>query len=200
MMKKTSEMNITWTEFPDTLRSGDSISCDIDGTTVSAIVSFSDKDISVVSESPKSGLRGSSHIMFMAPYTFRNSDGTGNCHAVKSARKILPELWDGYLRLLALAPSVSEGLERYNEEHDRLEGEILALRERKAGMKRALKAGTLDNRTYQRKLSPVIDGIEQLKRQQWDLFENMFHLDARCGYSLANKMEILRSITGIEIK
>ena len=130
----------------------------------------------------------------------RNSDGTGSCHAVKSARKLLPELWDGYLTLLALAPSVSDGLEGYNAEYDRLEGEILALRERKAGMKRALKAGTTDNRSYQREVSPILDGIEQLKRQQWDLFENMFHLDARCGYTLANKMEILRSITGMDIK
>lgn len=194
------KMKINWLEFPDTLRSGDRICCDIDGTTVSAIVSFSDKDLSVVSESPKAGLHGGSHIMFMAPYTFRNSDGTGSCHAVKSARKLLPELWDGYLTLLALAPSVSDGLDGYNAEYDRLEGEILALRERKAGMKRALKAGMTDNRSYQREVSPILDGIEQLKRQQWDLFENMFHLDARCGYTLANKMEILRSITGMDIK
>ena len=200
MGNRFNGMNIIWNEFPDILRSGDRISCCIDGTTVSGIVTFSDKDLSVVSGMSGCVLRGGSHIMFMASYRFRNSDGTGSCHTVKSARRILPEMWKGYLRLLSLVPSVSDGLEGYNAEYDRLEGEILALRERKAGMKRALKAGTTDNRSYQRELSPILDRIEQLKRQQWDLFENMFQVNARCGYSLANKKEILQSLTGKDIR
>lgn len=199
-MEGTIYTNTSWTGFPGTLRYGDRICCNIDGTAVSGTVFFSDKDISVVSETPKAGLRGGSHIMMMAPYTFRNSDGTGNSHAVKAAREILPELWAGYLRLLAVAPTVSEGLERYNAEYDRMEEEILSLKEKRAALKRALSNGATDNRTYQKELSPIMKGIEQLKLRQWNLFEDMFHVNATCGYRPENSKEILSSIIGKEIR
>jgi len=129
-----------------------------DGTPVKAKCRYWAKDISVELLSPYPGLHAGRHIMFMSPRTY-----TANEYWKKAAWELLEELVAQGRWISSHPDEVSARRREAKRRTGIAQKRIEALVAERKALKKKLKDGSVDQRTYQRSIAPINKAIRSLE-------------------------------------
>lgn len=169
---------------------GTHVTITIEGKPVEGeVTSLEEGDLWVEITSPYTGLQTSTHIPALARghLSFAGPDGRINDHGTRRAEKLLEEL---YRFLLYLDENRTVLEQRYAEMTERarsladtyLSDERFAEEKRK--LKKQLKAGEIDNKTYQKELTPLRESNEQLEAERYLLWDEFVEANFSDGIPL----------------
>ena len=153
---------------------------------------YSHKDLICCLEIPGGYLHGGSHIPYFAPYGWTEEK------AEESVKHTLMERWDFYNSVLEHTEEIQKALPDYFEQKAQAEREFADVQQKINELKKSLREGTVNNKDYQKALTPLKKKRDDISFSSEWCFNNLIsHILKEKGFY--NEREIL-TILGINEK